>query len=221
MIDCYKLKSLHMKPNYLISIWVVLFTSAISLFGQIQTANTSVVYDEVDQLPYIKNHRKSLHEYVDKKKVYPAELKIKGIEGDVIVSFVVDEAGKVQNAKIVEGSNPALNELALNVILKSGEWKPGKIKDIAVATRMKVPVVFRLNDDERRMMESLKSIDFENKPPLFVLDGKLVEAILKIEPYNIKSIRVIKGEKAIALYGERAKNGVVEITSKRGTPPVY
>jgi len=39
--------------------------------------------------------------------------------------------------------------------------------------------------------------------------------------YNLKSLKVLKGEKAYEKYGERAKNGVIEITTKRGTPPIW
>lgn len=56
--------------------------------------------------------------------------------------------------------------------------------------------------------------------PLFVLDGKIIQQadIEKINTRKIESIEVLKGEKATDQYGDKGKNGVVVITSKK--PPM-
>ncbi|MBX2963792.1 MAG: TonB-dependent receptor plug domain-containing protein [Cyclobacteriaceae bacterium] len=56
--------------------------------------------------------------------------------------------------------------------------------------------------------------------PLFVFDGKIIQQAdaEKINPQNIESIDVLKGEVATNLYGEKGNNGVVVITSKK--PPM-
>lgn len=212
-----------MKSLLLIMGMVLLLVLPVEVAGQqMNTVVDSVeVYNTVDRLAYIKNHRKSLTTYIQNNRQYPGELKLKGVEGVVIVNFVVDATGHVQNAKVESGDNAELNELALSVVLKSGPWVAGKVNDKDVATLMSVPVSFKLNDDERKMMEALKPIDFDNRPPLFILDGKIVEGIVNVDFYNVRSIRVVKGSKAVDHYGERAQYGVVEITSKRGTPPVW
>jgi hypothetical protein len=53
--------------------------------------------------------------------------------------------------------------------------------------------------------------------PLFVLDGKIIQQadIEKIDTRNIESIEVLKGEKATDQYGDKGKNGVVVISSKK------
>lgn len=51
--------------------------------------------------------------------------------------------------------------------------------------------------------------------PLFVVNGlKTNQSSSSLPANNIKSITVIKGEKAVNLYGEKAKNGVLEISLK-------
>ena len=57
----------------------------------------------------------------------------------------------------------------------------------------------------------------ENKKPQFIVDGKKVsnKEFEKLKPDNIESISVLKGEAAIKKYGEKAKNGVIEITTKK------
>jgi TonB family protein len=62
------------------------------------------------------------------------------------------------------------------------------------------------------------SMDFDSKnPPLFILDGKTIEKseMDKIKPETIESIEVLKDESSKALYGEKGKNGVILITSKK------
>jgi TonB-dependent SusC/RagA subfamily outer membrane receptor len=57
-------------------------------------------------------------------------------------------------------------------------------------------------------------------PPnaLYVVDGKIISVAQakKIDPNNIASMNVLKGESATAKYGEKGKNGVIEITNKNG-----
>jgi serine protease Do len=50
---------------------------------------------------------------------------------------------------------------------------------------------------------------------LYILDGKIVTSISDIAPNDIESVSVLKGAMAIKKYGEKAADGVVEITSKK------
>lgn len=56
---------------------------------------------------------------------------------------------------------------------------------------------------------------FNRKPaPLFVLDGILVSTIDSVSPSSIVNIYVLKEQKAIDKYGQKGKNGVIEIFTK-------
>jgi len=52
--------------------------------------------------------------------------------------------------------------------------------------------------------------------PLFFVDGKEVDDYYKIDPNTIESISVLKDQLAMALYGEKAKDGVILVTTKKG-----
>lgn len=57
-----------------------------------------------------------------------------------------------------------------------------------------------------------------NKDPLFIIDGIEVEGKVSLEemnPNKIATINVLKGASAVKKYGDKAKNGVVEITTKK------
>ena len=89
-----------------------------------------------------------------------------------------------------------------------------------VHSRMVVPVSFSLTEDEKAFAETLINHGLEKNPPLFVLDNKIVRSRVHLPSYNVQSIRVLKGEEAVKRFGEEGKNGVVIITTKRGTPPI-
>jgi outer membrane receptor for ferrienterochelin and colicin len=78
-----------------------------------------------------------------------------------------------------------------------------------------------LSPDEKELMQTLKENGLTENMPLFVIDDKIVKEYIELPQYNVKSVRVMKGQKAIDRFGSDAKNGVVIITTKRGTPPVW
>lgn len=53
-----------------------------------------------------------------------------------------------------------------------------------------------------------------DQSPLFVLDGEIIKNVDDLSPDDIESINVLKGESAKKLYGEKGKDGVIEITTK-------
>ncbi|NLA25644.1 MAG: hypothetical protein GX879_11825 [Bacteroidales bacterium] len=83
---------------------------------------------------------------------------------------------------------------------------------------MTIEVPFYISPQIRKQIDIYKKYNLEDKMPLFVLDNKIVNGKVAIYSYNLKSVRVLKGEKAIEKYGQNATNGVVEMTTKLGTP---
>lgn len=77
--------------------------------------------------------------------IYPTEAKMRGIEGQVLVGFTVDVAGRVMAPYVIECSDHAFAQPALLAVSK---WRfmPGLINGRAVRFRMAVPIVFRLNE---------------------------------------------------------------------------
>ncbi|MCK0155842.1 TonB-dependent receptor plug domain-containing protein [Cellulophaga sp. F20128] len=84
-----------------------------------------------------------------------------------------------------------------------------------------VVVITSNNSDVRTDQSKTKTITHRivtDKKPLIVLDGKEMESSFdmeSIDPDNIKSVNVLKGEKATEKYGKKGKDGVVEITTKK------
>lgn len=77
---------------------------------------------------------------------YPREMRLRHIEGRVVVEFVVDESGNVHSPVAVSATDTAFEEAALRAIAK---WKfePGYYHNRKVRFRMSVPVVFTISED--------------------------------------------------------------------------
>lgn len=75
---------------------------------------------------------------------YPQIAKEQGIQGRVILNFVVETDGSLDEITIVRGVDPLLDQEAINVINKMPNWKPGTQRGQAVRVRFTLPIVFRL-----------------------------------------------------------------------------
>jgi len=73
----------------------------------------------------------------------PAEI---GIEGKVIVQFVVNKVGNVDNVKVLRSLDPALDAEVIRVVSAS-KWFPGKQNGHAAKQLFTVPVTFRLTSN--------------------------------------------------------------------------
>ena len=98
-------------------------------------------------------------------------------------------------------------KLLLSVVLVAG---------LAACTPESIEPVTVSEDVSIRVTNGQNILDGENAP-LIVLDGIIVErdALVNMNPKDIKSISVLKNGSATAIYGSGGKNGVVLITSKK------
>ena len=102
------------------------------------------VYEDVETKPTFngKDAETGFPEYVYKNTVYPIISQEKGIQGSVVVGFVIDTDGSVTDVKILRGVDPLLDAEALRVISASPQWTPGKDVD---GNAVKVNYLFPVN----------------------------------------------------------------------------
>ena len=76
---------------------------------------------------------------------YPEEAEEKGIEGRVLIRFVVEKDGRLTNFEVIESPDPLLSDEALRVLKQMPKWIPAKNKGKDVRCRYSMPILFRLN----------------------------------------------------------------------------
>ena len=115
--------------------------------GKRPTKDGVVSYYDCDVRPSFLNStdiRKFLEQWVYQYLKYPPQAMRDGVQGRVMVEFVVNRDGKVSDVKVVKGVSEELNSEAVKVIAASPKWKPGKLNGEKVRCSITVPVEFRL-----------------------------------------------------------------------------
>ena len=98
-------------------------------------------------MPEFPGGMQELMSFITKKIQYPKEIAQgeAGIQGRVVVQFIVDKDGNIVNPKVVRGVDPYLDKEALRVVNSMPKWKPGELADgTKVAVYYTIPVMFRL-----------------------------------------------------------------------------
>ena len=202
-----------------------LFVLIFFVFSAITNAENIIPLDsissQVDKEAVFKGKPNKIDKFIQANKVYPFQAWQNGIEGVVNVSFVVSKDGTLMNATVENSIDPLLDSEAIRVVELMTKWKPALKNKEKVHSRRNVSVSFVMSAEEKEFAQTLRKYGVDDNAPLYVIDNKIVETYVILPDYNLKSLKVLKGEKAIEKYGDRAKNGVVEITTKRGTPPIW
>lgn len=98
-----------------------------------------------DEMPEFDGGAAGLMKYVGQNIVYPSVAREIGIEGTVYVSFVVNEFGNVEGAKVLKGVGYGCDEEVIRVLNKMPRWKKvGKNAGHPVKVRFNIPVAFKL-----------------------------------------------------------------------------
>ena len=109
-----------------------------------QEAEQNKVFDVVEQQPQFPGGMGALNQWLGSNIKYPAMAAENGIEGRVIVQFVVERDGSVSGVHVVRGVDPSLDKEATRVVAQMPKWIPGKQNGSAVRVKYTVPVTFRL-----------------------------------------------------------------------------
>ena len=132
----------------------------------VEKVDSDGVYLMPDQLPEFPGGIQAMMKFLSTNIKYPVEAQKKGISGRVIVQFVIMEDGTLDQAKVIRGVDPLLDEEALRVVKSMPKWKPGMDRGEAVKVRFTAPIMFNL---------SKKDTPRPNFPELVVPLGQEVE----------------------------------------------
>ena len=112
--------------------------------GEIQV-DENKVYNHAEVAPGFPGGQSALDDYIKDNIKYPSRAMENGIEGKVLIKFVVDENGHISGATVL--SKPldyGIEEEALRVVNEMPTWTPGKIKGKNVKTYRLLPIIFTL-----------------------------------------------------------------------------
>lgn len=100
-----------------------------------------------DELPSFPGGDAKLREWIKKNMKYPSYAKNNGIEGQVLVVFIVEKDGSISNAEVSWGVDPSLDQEALRIVNKMPKWKPGTQNGVAMRVKYRLPITFTLKKE--------------------------------------------------------------------------
>lgn len=102
------------------------------------------VFEVVEQMPSFPGGPSALMRYLSENIKYPVVAQENGVQGRVVVSFVVERDGSITDVKVARSVDPSLDREAMRVVRSMPHWIPGKQNGSAVRVKYNVPVSFRL-----------------------------------------------------------------------------
>ena len=102
------------------------------------------VYTVVQELPEFSGGYSAMMDFIRENLRYPLDARMKGIEGTVYVSFIVETDGTITSAKSIRGISPDCDEEVRRVVSIMPPWKPGKHNGKVVRVQFVMPVEFKL-----------------------------------------------------------------------------
>lgn len=145
--------------------------------------------------------QKKMMEFIFKNLKYPKAAQEKGIEGMVVVKFIIEKDGSISDAEIVRSIGGGCDEEVLKLVYMMPNWTPGKQRGKDVRVQFNLPVKFKLDSDAPT--DKKKSID---KKPMFAAcedaedKGKCANG--KMFDFILENLKYPKAAKAAGLEGK-------------------
>ena len=102
------------------------------------------IFQVVEEQPMYPGGMQELMKYLQMNIRYPKEAQERGLQGRVIVQFVVNKDGSICDEHVVKSVDPQLDAEAFRAIRSMPNWIPGKQRGEPVRVRFTLPVTFRL-----------------------------------------------------------------------------
>ena len=102
------------------------------------------IFTVVEQMPMYPGGDAALMGYLRDNIHYPTVAAENGVQGRVVVGFVVERDGSITDVNILRSVDPSLDREAMRVVKSMPRWTPGKQNGSAVRVKYQVPVTFRL-----------------------------------------------------------------------------
>ena len=194
-----------------------------SIQPNVQTA-VAAPSSALDQMPEFPGGMEALNTYLRNNIRYPQEAQKAGIQGRVIIQFIVSKDGSITDAEVVESVDPQLDAEGLRLIKNMPRWKPGMRKGQAIRVKQTLPIRFAFTKTPDKP-ENSNSIFLKNgsynsslKDVILLVNGQEVspEIFRAIDPQRIQSVTVLKDQASLAKYTtDKSKTGIIQVKLKK------
>ena len=194
-----------------------------SIQPNVQTA-VAAPSSALDQMPEFPGGMEALNAYLRNNIRYPQEAQKAGIQGRVIIQFIVSKDGSITDAEVVESVDPQLDAEGLRLIKNMPRWKPGMRKGQAIRVKQTLPIRFAFTKTSDKPENSnsifLKNVSYNSslKDVILLVNEQEVspEIFRAIDPQRIQSVTVLKDQASLAKYTtDKSKTGIIQVKLKK------
>jgi len=123
-----KLNGVAVPVWYMVPISFTLTGDPVSRPSRFEVIGTDTIYTSTKAMPSFTGGNEALKKFKADNVKFPPEVKSLGIEGMVMVRFIIEKDGSVENVRIMNGVSPALDAEAIRVTKMMPKWQPGMEK---------------------------------------------------------------------------------------------
>jgi TonB family protein len=103
-----------------------------------------IVFSFSEEMPNFPGGEEMLIKFLQNNIHYPPHSKENGIQGTVVLSFVVNVIGEITDLKILKGVAPDINEESIRVVKQMPRWSPGLMDDEPVNVQYNLPISYTM-----------------------------------------------------------------------------
>ena len=112
------------------------------------TATDDKVYEVCEQMPIFEGGDAALLKYLRENLKYPDNTKDRGVQGRLVIGFIVEKDGSLTDVKVLRPVDIDLDAEVLRLVKGMPKWIPGRHNGQRVRVKYNVPVSFRLEPME-------------------------------------------------------------------------
>jgi protein TonB len=127
-----------------LSVLALLLMVNTNAMAQNKKAANDKVLEKAEVMPEFPGGEQAMMKFVSENVQYPEKAKEKEISGRVLVGFIVEKDGSVNEVKIVRGIGGGCDEEAVRVVKAMPKWKPGKQDGKTVRVSYTMPFFFKM-----------------------------------------------------------------------------
>ena len=120
------------------------FTALTTARAQQTDTPCGKVYQVVEQMPQFPGGQAAMMKFIADSLRYPSVVCTGGVEGRIVVRFVVDCKGNIVNPLVVRSVDPLLDREAIRLVKSMPKWIPGRQNGKPVCVIYNVPIRFKL-----------------------------------------------------------------------------
>jgi len=133
-----------------------------------KSGNISGIFTAIEDPPEFPGGMSSLMQYLSTHIKYPKDAREYGVQGKVIVKFVVCKDGSLCDETIEKSVMPSIDSEVIKVVQAMPNWKPGKQNGEAVKVFYTLPVNFNLEEDNKpAVLDSFINAEAVNARPVY------------------------------------------------------